>query len=94
MSYGADLPDLFRRAAGYVHKILNGTKAADIPVEQATNFTLVINLKTAKKLGITIPEPYLLRANELISNLRPVIEPDSRTINAQCEFAESCVSMS
>ena len=66
MSYGADLPDLFRRAAGYVHKILNGTKAADIPVEQATNFTLVINLKTAKVLGITIPEPYLLRANELI----------------------------
>ena len=59
-------PDLFRRAAGYVHKILNGTKAADIPVEQATSFRLVINLKTAKVLGITIPEPYLVRANEVI----------------------------
>ena len=66
MSYGADLTDLFRRAAGYVQKILNGTKAAEIPVEQATSFNLAINLKTAKMLGITISEPYLVRANEVI----------------------------
>ena len=66
MSYGADLPDLFRRAAGYVHKILKGTMPAELPVEQATSFRLVINLRTAKALGVTIPEPYLLQANEVI----------------------------
>ena len=66
MSYGASLPDLFRRGAGYVHKILQGTKPADLPVEQPTKFDLVINLITAKTLGLTIPEAFLLRADEVI----------------------------
>jgi len=66
MSYGASEPDLFRRAAGYVHKILQGTKPADLPVEQPVKFDLVVNLKTAKALGLTIPESFLLRTDEVI----------------------------
>ncbi len=66
MSYGASLPDLFRRAAGYVHRILQGTKPADLPVEQPVKFGLAINLKTAKALGLTIPESFLLRTDEVI----------------------------
>jgi putative ABC transport system substrate-binding protein len=66
MSYGASLPDLYRRGAGYVHKILQGTRPADLPVEQPTNFELTVNLKTAKALGLTIPEPFLLLADEII----------------------------
>jgi putative ABC transport system substrate-binding protein len=66
MSYGASLPDLFRRAAGYVHKILQGTRPADLPVQQPIKFDLAINLKTAKALGLTIPEPFLLLADEII----------------------------
>jgi putative tryptophan/tyrosine transport system substrate-binding protein len=66
MSYGPSRPDLFRRAADHVDKILRGTKPGDIPVEQPTKFDLVINLTTAKVLGLTIPESFLLRADQVI----------------------------
>jgi putative ABC transport system substrate-binding protein len=66
MSYGAITPDLFRRAGDYVDKILRGTKPADIPVEQPTKFELVVNLITAKALGLTIPSGVLATANEVI----------------------------
>jgi len=66
MSYGPSIPDLYRRAATYVDKILKGTKPADIPVEQPMKFEFVINLKTAKQIGVTIPQWTLMKADRVI----------------------------
>jgi putative ABC transport system substrate-binding protein len=66
MSYGADYEELFRKFAHYVDKILKGTKPADLPVQQATKFEFIVNLKAAKQIGLTIPVRVLERANQVI----------------------------
>jgi putative ABC transport system substrate-binding protein len=66
MSYWTNLNDLARRASGHVDKILSGTKPADLPVEQPTKFELIVNLETAKALGMTVPPSVLLRADQII----------------------------
>ena len=66
MSYAASYEDLFRRGAEYIDKILRGTKPADLSIEQPTKFDLIVNLTTAKVLGLTIPEAFLLRIDEVI----------------------------
>jgi ABC-type uncharacterized transport system substrate-binding protein len=66
ISYGTDFPHLYRRAAHYVDRILKGTKPANLPVEQPTRFELTVNLKTAKQIGVTIPQRVLLKADRVI----------------------------
>ena len=66
MAYGTNLPDMFRRAATYVDKILKGRKPTDLPVEQPMRFEFVVNLKAAKQIGLTIPPNVLVRANKVI----------------------------
>ena len=66
ISYGPDLPDMFRRCGVYVGRILGGIKPADLPIKRPARFELVVNLKIAKALGMTIPEAILLRADEVI----------------------------
>ena len=66
MSYSANLQEIYREVAEYIDKLLKGRKPADLPVSQPTKFDLVVNMKTAKAIGVTIPEAFLARANEVI----------------------------
>jgi putative ABC transport system substrate-binding protein len=81
MSYSANYEDLFRRSAVYVDKILRGAKPADLPIEQPTTLELVINMKTAKALGLTIPPSLLLRAHQVIELVLGEVSRTQRSID-------------
>ena len=66
MAYGPDLPDLFRQLADYVDRILKGSSPGDLPIQRPTRFVLIVNLKTTKAIGLTVPQTVLLRADEVI----------------------------
>jgi ABC transporter substrate binding protein len=91
-SYGPDTVDQYRRAAHFVDKILKGTKPADIPVEQPMEFEFVINLKTAKQIGVTIPQSVLYRADKVLrrmdewTNTKSTMESLSGKINGQGQY--------
>ncbi len=83
-AYAPSMTDIARRGAAYVDKILRGTKAGDIPVEQPTKFELIVNLKTAKALGLTIPSSLLVRADRSLSNRRPLNSTLQRPAGSRC----------
>jgi putative ABC transport system substrate-binding protein len=91
MSYGPNVPDLFRRAGDYVDKILRGAKPADLPVEQPTKFDLVVNLSTAKALGLKIPEAFLLRADEVIEYETSRLMQRNSTAKVSTGLGPGCV---
>ena len=96
MSYGPNFSALFRRAADYVHKILLGAKPSDLPVEQPTSYDLIVNLTTAKALGLQIPESFLLRADEVIgasSSRCSAAQPLGRSRRARTERTRAAIAV-
>lgn len=94
MSYGADVPDLFRRAAGSVHRIVKGAKPGDMPVQQASKLEMAINLRTAKALGLTLPQQFVLRADRVIEEAAACLAPPSGWPTEACERSVQTLSQS